>query len=196
MRVVLASGNLHKAEEIEGSLPSSFELLLQSEFAVESVEETGTTFVENALIKAKHAAQITGLPVIADDSGICVEALGGEPGIFSARYAGSNASDQENVKKLLAAMRSTEDRRAYFYCVLVYMENAGDPTPLIAEARWSGRITDTPAGDGGFGYDPVFLPNDAERTAAELSATEKNRMSHRGKALVHLAKKLSERYST
>lgn len=195
MKLVLASGNLHKAEEIRDCLPETFDIRLQSEFDVTPADETGSTFVENALIKAKHAAEITGLPVISDDSGICVEALGGAPGIFSARYAGTDASDQDNVEKLLAALGDTENRAAYFYCVLVYMADAGDPTPLIAEARWSGSITNVPSGTSGFGYDPVFRPDKSDQTAAEIGAAEKNRISHRGQALKLLAQKLSERYS-
>ncbi len=194
MKFVLASGNLHKAEEIGAMLPTGIELVLQSALGVDSAEETGSTFIENALIKAKHAASITGLPAIADDSGICVSVLDGSPGIFSARYAGSGASDTDNVDKLLQAMEGCSDRSAFFYCVLVCLDHTKDPTPLIAEARWSGRITSKPSGDSGFGYDPVFIPDNANRTAAELTADEKNAASHRGQALQVLAKSLRDRY--
>lgn len=194
MKFVLASGNLHKAEEIRATLPSDIELILQSELGVDSAEETGSTFVENALIKAKHAASVTGMPAIADDSGICVEALSGAPGIFSARYAGVGASDQDNVKKLLASLEGQDKRNAFFYCVLVCLNHADDPTPLIAEARWSGTITMTQTGEGGFGYDPVFIPQGSNKTAAELSADEKNAISHRGQALSLLSQSLRERY--
>ncbi len=194
MKFVLASGNLHKAEEIRATLPSDIELILQSELGVDSAEETGSTFVENALIKAKHAASVTGMPAIADDSGICVEALGGAPGIFSARYAGVGASDQDNVKKLLASLEGQDKRNAFFYCVLVCLDHSDDPTPLIAEARWSGTITMTQTGEGGFGYDPVFIPQGSNKTAAELSTDEKNAISHRGQALSLLSQSLRERY--
>ncbi|MBO6557488.1 MAG: RdgB/HAM1 family non-canonical purine NTP pyrophosphatase [Pseudomonadales bacterium] len=195
MKFVMASGNLHKAEEIRATLPSDIELILQSELGVDSAEETGGTFVENALIKAKHAASVTGMPAIADDSGLCVEALGGAPGIFSARYAGTGVSDQDNVQKLLTSLEGEDRRDAFFYCVLVCLDHANDPTPLIAEARWPGTITRDQTGDGGFGYDPVFLPEGLSKTAAELSADEKNAVSHRGQALRLLSKSLRERYS-
>ena len=195
MKFVLASGNLHKAEEIRGTLPSDIELVLQSELGVDSAEETGSTFVENALIKAKHAASVTGMPSIADDSGICVAALDGAPGIFSARYAGAGASDQDNVQKLLTSLEGKDHRNAFFYCVLVCLDHANDPTPLIAEARWPGKITMNQSGDGGFGYDPVFLPEGLSKTAAELSPDEKNAISHRGQALSLLSQSLRERYS-
>jgi len=195
MKFVLASGNQHKAEEICATLPAEFELVRQSELGVGSVEETGSTFVENALIKAKHAASMTALPAIADDSGICVTALNGAPGIYSARYAGTDATDGDNVEKLLAAMHGIESRSAFFYCVLVCIDHAEDPTPLIAEARWPGTITTTVSGNGGFGYDPIFLPDGLDRTAAELGPAEKNDISHRGQALKLLARSLRERYN-
>lgn len=195
MRFVLASGNLHKAEEIRSTLAAEFQLVLQSELGVDSVDETGSTFVENALIKAKHAATVTAMPAIADDSGICVAALDGAPGIYSARYAGTRATDADNVDKLLAAMNGIERRSAFFYCVLVCLDHADDPTPLIAEARWPGTITKVISGSGGFGYDPVFLPEGLDRTAAELEPAEKNDISHRGQALKLLARSLRERYN-
>jgi XTP/dITP diphosphohydrolase len=195
MKFVLASGNQHKAEEICATLPGEFELVRQSDLGVDSAEETGSTFIENALIKAKHAASLTALPAIADDSGICVAALNGAPGIYSARYAGIHATDGENIEKLLSAMNGIEERSAFFYCVLVCLDHAADPTPLIAEARWPGTITMASSGKGGFGYDPVFLPDGLDRTAAELEPAEKNDISHRGQALKLLAQSLRERYN-
>ncbi len=194
MQFVLASSNRHKAEEIQQLLPD-IELLLQSEAGVESPPETGSTFVENALIKAKHASQVTGLPALADDSGLCVHALKGEPGIYSARYAGEKATDQDNVQKLLHALGDEPDRRAYFYCALIVLSHPRDPCPLIAEARWNGEIALAPFGEGGFGYDPVFVVPGFNKTAAELPPEEKNAISHRGQALQLLIRKLSEQYS-
>ena len=195
MKFVLASSNPHKAEEIRAILPDQFELVVQSELGIDAAGETGSTFVENALIKAKHAAAIAGLPAIADDSGICVFALKGAPGIHSARYAGPGAMDADNVARLLDALKDERARSAYFYCVLVCLAHADDPTPLIAEARWPGTITTAPAGSGGFGYDPVFCPDGLQLTAAELAPEEKNAVSHRGQALTILARSLRERYA-
>jgi XTP/dITP diphosphohydrolase len=161
------------------------EVISQSRFNVPEVAETGLSFVENAIIKARHAARHTGLAAIADDSGLEVDALGGQPGIYSARYAGLGASDQENLEKLLEDLKeaSEEQRRARYQCLIVYMRHWQDPTPLICQGTWEGCIISTPQGSGGFGYDPIFyLPNHC-CTAAELTAEEKNRLSHRGKAL-------------
>ena len=194
MRFVLASSNPHKAREIRARLPDDFELITQSELGIDSAEETGSTFIENALLKAKHAAA-AGLPAIADDSGICVAALQGAPGIHSARYAGPGATDADNVARLLSALKDEQARSAFFYCVLVCLADADDPTPLIAEARWPGVITGRPAGSGGFGYDPVFRPDGLQLTAAELAPEEKNAISHRGQALTILARSLRERYA-
>ena len=194
MRFVLASSNIHKADEISAMLPDRFQLVLQSSLKVPPADETGSTFIENALIKARHAAQLTGLPAIADDSGLCVDALDGAPGIHSARYAGPSAADADNVTKLLSAMSGEDSRRAKFYCVLVSLEHTNDPTPLLAEAIWEGEIAKAPRGRDGFGYDPVFYLPTLGRTAAELSMSDKNSISHRGQALNRLVSKLLERY--
>ncbi|MBT6583515.1 MAG: RdgB/HAM1 family non-canonical purine NTP pyrophosphatase [Gammaproteobacteria bacterium] len=196
MKFVLASGNQHKADEIGALLPAHFELVLQKDLGVESPIETGTTFIENAIIKAKHASLATGLPAIADDSGLCVPFLSGDPGIYSARYAGPEATDIDNLLKLRSALEGTSDRRAFFYCVLVYMEAAEDPTPIITEARWEGEIANEPSGDQGFGYDPIFRIPSLGKTAAELSSEQKNSISHRGQALAALSGQLSYRYAT
>ncbi|MGY5955490.1 XTP/dITP diphosphatase [Kosakonia sp. BK9b] len=185
-KVVLATGNAGKVREL-ASLLTDFGLTIvaQTDLGVESAEETGLTFIENAILKARHAAQITGLPAIADDSGLAVDALGGAPGIYSARYAGVDASDRQNLEKLLDALKEVPDteRQAQFHCVLVYMRHANDPTPLVCHGSWSGVITRQPAGDGGFGYDPVFFVPSAGKTAAELTREEKSALSHRGQAL-------------
>lgn len=196
MKFVLASGNQHKADEIGLLLPERFELVLQKDLGVESPDETGTTFIENAIIKAKHASLVTGLPAIADDSGLCVPFLLGDPGVYSARYAGPQATDTDNLLKLLSTLEGVSDRRAFFYCVLVHMETAEDPTPIITEARWEGEIAHEPSGDHGFGYDPIFRVPSLDTTAAELSSEQKNSMSHRGQALAALSGLLSDRYVT
>lgn len=185
-KVVLATGNAGKVREMADLLADfGLDIVAQIELGVDSADETGLTFIENAIIKARHAAAVTGLPAIADDSGLSVDALGGAPGIYSARYAGSDASDQENLEKLLEAMRdvSDEQRQAQFNCVLVYLRHAEDPTPLVFHGRWSGIITHEPAGEGGFGYDPVFYAPEFSCTAAQLSREQKQAVSHRGKAL-------------
>ncbi|MDX6039766.1 XTP/dITP diphosphatase [Scandinavium lactucae] len=185
-KVVLATGNAGKVREL-ASLLNDFglDVVAQTELNVESVEETGLTFIENALLKARHAAKVTGLPAIADDSGLAVDVLGGAPGIYSARYAGVDATDQQNLEKLLVALKDVpvEKRQAQFHCVLVYMRHAEDPTPLVCHGSWPGVITREAAGNGGFGYDPIFFVPDAGKTAAELSREEKIAVSHRGQAL-------------
>jgi XTP/dITP diphosphohydrolase len=194
-KVVLATGNKKKVEELNALLADlNYEVVPQSEFNVESVPETGTTFVENAIIKARHAARITGLPAIADDSGIEVDALLGRPGVYSARYAGEDASDQDNLEKLLEEMNGVPPvlRTARYWCVLVYMRHADDPTPIICQASWEGSLATEPSGENGFGYDPIFNVPDLDCTAAELEPVTKNRLSHRGKALAQLAKALQE----
>jgi non-canonical purine NTP pyrophosphatase, rdgB/HAM1 family len=192
-KVVLATGNAGKVREL-ASLLSDFglDVVAQTELNVESVEETGLTFIENAILKARHAAKVTGLPAIADDSGLAVNVLGGAPGIYSARYAGEDASDQQNLEKLLVALKDVPDdqRQAQFHCVLVYMRHAEDPTPLVCHGTWPGRITREAAGNGGFGYDPIFFVPDAGKTAAELSREEKIAVSHRGQALKQLLEAL------
>ena len=186
MQVVLASANPGKLRELAALLaPLGWELRAQSALGVEPAEESGATFAANALIKARHAARATGLPALADDSGIEVDALGGRPGVHSARYAGARASDRENLDKLLAELEGVpaERRTARYRCVIAYVARADDPQPLLGEGCWEGRIAAVPRGTGGFGYDPIFLPNGLERTAAELAPAEKDRASHRGKAL-------------
>lgn len=185
-KVVLATGNAGKVRELASLLDDfGLDVVAQTELGVESAEETGLTFIENAILKARHAAQITGLPAIADDSGLAVDALGGAPGIYSARYAGLEASDQQNLEKLLHTLKDVPDaqRQAQFHCVLVYMRHADDPTPLVCHGRWSGVIAQQPAGDGGFGYDPIFVVPSEGKTAAELTREEKSAISHRGQAL-------------
>jgi len=188
-KVVLATGNAGKVAEL-ASVLADFGLAVtaQTNLGVDSADETGLTFIENALLKARHAAAVTGLPAIADDSGLAVDYLGGAPGIYSARYAGVTASDQENRDKLLADMRDVpiEQRTASFHCVLVYLRHADDPIPLVCHGSWRGVIATTAAGVGGFGYDPVFYLPDAGCTAAQLSREEKQRRSHRGQALTLL----------
>jgi len=184
-KFVLASGNKGKLKEFSEIFSQhGVEVLPQSQFNVEEVPETGTTFVENAIIKARHAAEVTGLAAIADDSGLEVDLLGGQPGIYSARYAGEEASATDNYEKLLEALKETkEGRTARFQCILVYMRHAKDPTPIICQASWEGRIGFEVKGENGHGYDPIFIPNEHQCTAAELSSDEKNRLSHRGKAM-------------
>jgi XTP/dITP diphosphohydrolase len=184
-RVVLATGNRGKAREIAAMLGSEWQVVLQGELGLEVVEESGVTFEENALLKARHAAAASGLAALADDSGLEVEALGGAPGVHSARYAGADATDGENVAKLLAALSSVPDgrRAARFRCVLVLVHGPGDPRPLVATGEWQGRITRSPRGDTGFGYDPVFEDPATGLTAAELAPEAKNARSHRGQAL-------------
>lgn len=194
-KIVLATGNKKKVEELNALLAGmDYAVVPQSEFNVDSVPETGTTFVENAIIKARHAARITGLPAIADDSGIEVDALLGRPGVYSARYAGEDASDQDNLEKLLEEMNGVPAvlRTARYWCVLVYMRHADDPTPIICQASWEGVLATEPEGENGFGYDPIFNVPDLDCTAAELDPATKNRLSHRGKALAQLAKALQE----
>ena len=188
-KVVLATGNPGKVRELADLLAAfGLDIVAQTELGVESAEETGLTFIENAILKARHAAQLTGLPALADDSGLAVNALSGAPGIYSARYAGEEASDQQNLEKLLQALENTPNgqRQAQFHCVLVYLRHASDPTPLVFHGSWDGEITRTAAGNGGFGYDPVFYVPALGKTAAELTKAEKGKVSHRGKALTLL----------
>lgn len=188
MRIVLASGNPHKLQELVRVLPASLDLIFQDDFGLESAEETGLTFVENAIIKARHAAKSCHLPAIADDSGLEVDYLMGAPGIVSSRYAGQLASDAQNNAKLLTALidAAAGQRQARFQSVIVYMRHGDDPTPVIACGTWEGTILEQPRGSAGFGYDPLFYIPSLGKTAAQLSATEKNRISHRGQALAQL----------
>jgi XTP/dITP diphosphohydrolase len=188
-RIVVASGNRGKLAEIgEVFFDTGIELIAQSELGIADVDETGATFVENALIKARHAARASGLPALGDDSGLCVEALGGAPGLMSARYAGMHGDAAANIAKLLAALAGIEDagRSAHFHCTLALLTSADDPAPLIAEGRWSGRILHEPRGTNGFGYDPIFFDPALGRSAGELDPDVKNRVSHRGQALARL----------
>ena len=186
MELVLASSNLGKLRELDAMLQGlAVSVRPQADFAVSSVAETGTTFVENAIIKARHAARVSGRAALADDSGLAVDALGGAPGVYSARYAGSTASDADNLRKLLddTAQLPQDARSCRFVCVMVAMRNADDPLPLIATGIWSGELLRAPRGSGGFGYDPIFLVPSLGRSSAELPATLKNELSHRGQAL-------------
>jgi XTP/dITP diphosphohydrolase len=190
-RLILASNNAGKLKEFAQLLgPIGFELHPQGEFNVPEAEEPFGTFVENALAKARHAARLTGLPALADDSGVCVNALGGAPGVYSARFAGEPKSDARNNEKLIAELARHADKSAYYYCVLVYVRHADDPQPVIADGVWRGQIIDAPRGANGFGYDPYFLVPAFGRTAAELAPDEKNAVSHRGQALRALVEKL------
>ena len=190
-KLIIASGNAGKLREIQHLLqPLGIETLPQSDFAVPEAEEPYATFIENALAKARHASRLTALPALADDSGICVDALNGAPGVFSARYAGEPKSNRRNNEKLLEALQSHENRHAHYYCVMVLVRHADDPQPLIAEGVWQGEILRAPRGDGGFGYDPIFLDSKTEKTGAELPLDIKNRISHRGQALAKLLHQL------
>jgi len=193
-QLVVASGNAGKLREIGAILaPLGFSVLPQSQFNVPEAPEPHPTFVENALAKARNAALQTGLPALADDSGICVNALGGAPGVLSARYAGEPKSDDRNNAKLVEALAGNPDRSAYYFAVLVLVRHADDPEPLIAEGRWAGEVVDTPRGAHGFGYDPYFLLPEFGMTAAELDPAQKNQVSHRAKALRRLAALIAER---
>lgn len=194
-KIVLASSNAGKLAEMRGILATTdIELVAQSELGIADAHETGTTFVENALLKARHAARLSGLPALGDDSGICVDALNGGPGLYSARYAGAHGDSAANIAKLLAALRDVPEtqRTAHFHCTIVLLRSAEDPAPLLAEGLWRGRILHAPRGSKGFGYDPVFF-DPAHGAAGELDPTIKNRVSHRGLALARLRELLRER---
>lgn len=193
-RLVIASGNRGKLAEFAGLFAGSgIECVPQAALGVDDAEETASTFVENALLKARHAARLTGLPALADDSGLCVDALGGAPGLYSARYAGPHGDAQANIAKLLDALRDVPEagRAAHFYAAIVLLRHADDPQPLIAEGTWHGRILTAPSGNGGFGYDPVFLDPEHGCSAAELEPALKHRISHRGRALAALRARLA-----
>ena len=193
MKLVIASGNAGKLAEFRRLLgDAGIDCVAQGELGVGDIEETGLSFVENALLKARHAAHATGLPALADDSGLCVDALGGAPGLYSARYAGTHGNARANIDKLLDALRDVPDERrgAHFHAAIVLLRHAGDPQPLIAEGSWHGRIAHAPRGDRGFGYDPVFIDPDRNCSAAELDPALKNRISHRGQALAVLRERL------
>jgi XTP/dITP diphosphohydrolase len=191
-RIVLASSNAGKLREFRALLAElDFAVIAQDELGIEAAEEPHLTFVENALAKARHAAVRSGLPALADDSGLCVDALLGAPGVHSARFSGPNADDDSNNAELLRRLQGEANRRAHYTCVLVAVASADDPEPLIAEARWSGEILAQPRGEGGFGYDPLFLLRELGRTAAELPPDEKNHLSHRGQAMRELARRFA-----
>ncbi|PMO68683.1 non-canonical purine NTP pyrophosphatase, RdgB/HAM1 family [Vibrio breoganii] len=194
-KLVLATGNQGKVREMANLLSDfGFEVHAQSEYQVSDVVETGTTFIENAIIKARHAAKETGLPAIADDSGLEVDFLKGAPGIYSARFAGEGATDQQNLDKLLNELDGVaeEQRSARFHCVLVYMRHADDPTPIVCHGKWEGRILTKAHGDNGFGYDPIFYVPEDECASAELAPERKKQLSHRGKALNELFQQLKQ----
>jgi XTP/dITP diphosphohydrolase len=197
-QLVLASSNAGKVAELQSLLADhGIEVLPQSQFGVPDADETGLSFVENAILKARHAAKLTGLPAIADDSGLAVHALGGAPGIYSARFAAMHAAnrpdeskDAANIRVLLEMLQTQTDRRAEFHCVLALVTHAEDPVPLLAHGRWAGHITEQVLGDGGFGYDPIFWLPDLGKTSAQLSKAEKSALSHRGQALRLLVSQL------
>lgn len=195
--LVLASGNAGKLRELGALLePLGWAVRPQSEWRLEEAVEDGLSFIENALIKARHAARSTGLPALGDDSGLVVDALHGAPGIYSSRYAGAGADDAANNRKLLTALAGVPEagRGAHFYCTMAFLRHAEDPAPLLATGRWDGHIADVPAGAGGFGYDPLFWVPGEECTAAQLPPERKNRLSHRGQALAALARQLRTAY--
>jgi XTP/dITP diphosphohydrolase len=192
-KLVLASNNAKKMKELDALLaPLGFQVIPQGQLGIPEADEPFGTFVENALAKARHAARHSGLPALADDSGLCVRALGGAPGVISARYAGEPKSDARNNEKLLAELAGHADRRAHFVSLLVLCRNADDPQPIIAEGEWHGEILTTPRGAEGFGYDPLFYVPSCCQTAAELDAATKNRLSHRGQAMQRLIARLPE----
>jgi XTP/dITP diphosphohydrolase len=192
-KLVIASNNPGKLTELQAMLtPLGIELLTQAQLGIDEASEPHCTFVENALAKARHVSRASGLPALADDSGICVDALGGAPGVYSARYAGEPKSDARNNEKLLQEMQGIENRRAHYYCVLVLVMNADDPQPVIAEGEWRGEIARVPKGAGGFGYDPLFWLPELGKMSAELTRDEKARLSHRAQALNALLQRLSK----
>jgi len=192
-KLIIASNNAGKLREIRLLLePLGIEVLPQSAFDFPEAEEPHCTFVENALAKARHASKNTGLPALADDSGICVNILGGKPGILSARYAGEPKSDERNNQKLVEALKNQSDRRAYYYCVIALLRHPEDPQPIMADGSWHGEILLNPRGNGGFGYDPYFFLANLGKTAAELPMEQKNRISHRGKALAQLVERIRQ----
>jgi XTP/dITP diphosphohydrolase len=193
-RLVLASGNAGKLAELRALLAGrGLEVVAQGALGIADAEETGATFIENALLKARHAARASGLPALADDSGLCVDALGGAPGLYSARYAGSHGDAAANIARLLQDLAEVPaPRRAHFHCAIALLRHPADPAPIVCEGRWEGEILHAPRGSGGFGYDPVFLDPASGRTAAELPAADKHRVSHRGHALAGLLARLPE----
>lgn len=195
-KILFASHNTGKIQELQALLHTfHYEIIPQHTLGIQEIEETGLTFVENALLKARHACQHSGQPAIADDSGLVVNVLDGAPGIYSARYAGKQATMQQNIEKLLKELMNVPptQRQAYFHCTLVYLAHADDPAPIICEGTWHGYILEQPSGAGGFGYDPIFFDKTENCSAAELTLMKKNQLSHRGQALHQLLMKLEER---
>lgn len=196
-KIVLATNNQGKVNELQTLLADAgFNIVAQKEFNVPDVDETGLTFIENAILKARHTAKLTGLPAIADDSGLVIDALNGAPGIYSARYAGCHGNDKLNNQKLLSQLHNVpaEKRTAYFYCALVFMRHDNDPTPIICLGKWHGLILNQEQGEGGFGYDPLFYIPELDCTAAQLSKEHKSQISHRGQALKQLITKIKSEY--
>jgi XTP/dITP diphosphohydrolase len=194
-KVVLASGNKGKLKELQSRLGElDFDVLPQSQFNIPDADETGLSFIENAILKARHAAKLSGLPAIADDSGLEVDCLQGQPGIYSARFSGDNANDKSNNAKLLELLAGVPDsqRSARFQCVLVFMRHQYDPTPIVCQGSWEGKILTQAQGENGFGYDPLFFITERNCSSAQLPAEEKNRISHRGKAMSLLIERLAE----
>ena len=189
-KIILATSNLGKVRELNSMLKGHYNVVSQIDMNVEEVPETGASFIENALIKARNASSQSQLPAFADDSGLVVDALNGEPGIYSARYAGESATDEDNIVKLLSRMEDQDNRRASFWCAMVFVRHAGDPEPIIVEKSWEGQILRELKGKNGFGYDPIFYLPELNCTSAQLSAEEKNRKSHRGQALEEILKHL------
>ncbi|MFQ0995393.1 XTP/dITP diphosphatase [Gilliamella sp. BG2] len=192
-KIVLATNNQGKVNELQTLLANAgFDIIAQNQFNIPDADETGLTFIENALLKARHTAKLTGLSAIADDSGLAVDALDGQPGIYSARYAGEHGNDKSNNQKLLKALQNIpkEKRTAYFYCALVFMRHENDPTPIICLGKWDGLILNEEQGDGGFGYDPLFYVPELGCTAAQLTKEQKSQISHRGQALKQLIEKI------
>ncbi len=189
-KIILATSNLGKVRELNSMLDGHYDVVSQTDMEVEEVPETGASFVENALIKARNASSQSKLPALADDSGLVVDSLNGEPGIYSARYAGEKATDEDNIIKLLARMDDEDNRSARFWCAMVYVRYARDPEPVIVEKSWEGQILRELKGNNGFGYDPIFYLPELNCTSAQLSAEEKNRKSHRGQALQEILKHL------
>ena len=190
-RIVLATANAGKLAEFRRLLDGAeFEVVAQSDLGIPPADEPHSTFLENALAKARHAARLSGLPALADDSGLCVDALDGAPGVLSARFAGPSADDKQNNAELLRRLACCSDRSAHYVCVLVAVRRADDPEPIVTDARWHGQILDAPRGAGGFGYDPLFKVSGLEMSAAELDPELKNRMSHRGQAMIEMARRL------
>ena len=194
-KIVLASNNSHKIKEFSKILgEENIEIVPQSKLGIPEAEETGLTFLENSIIKARNASLLSKLPAIADDSGICVDSLDGQPGVFSARFAGENRNDEDNNNKLLSELDNKKNRRAHYYCAIVFIKNHYDPQPIISEGVWQGEILKVRKGFNGFGYDPIFMDYRTNQSAAELSPELKNRISHRGKALQKLKQKLKILY--